>query len=142
MICVDASLAVKLLFEEEFTQQTDDLFTREAAGGEPVCAPALIRFEVTNVIRQRVRRGLLPSDEAPNYWDDFARIGLAVLSPFPYHRRAITLANQLNLPASYDAHYLALAEWLQCPFWTNDRRLVNSVSARLPFVRWIGDYQI
>jgi predicted nucleic acid-binding protein len=39
------------------------------------------------------------------------------------HRRALELAQSLSLPATYDAHYLAVAEDLQAELWTADRRL-------------------
>ncbi len=40
-----------------------------------------------------------------------------------------------NLPATYDAHYLALAEWMEIDLWTADMRLVNSLK---PFkVKWV-----
>ncbi|MBK7316739.1 type II toxin-antitoxin system VapC family toxin [Candidatus Villigracilis affinis] len=61
----------------------------------------------------------------------------------------ITLVNEANLhmkareiarcnPATYDAHYLALAEWMEIDLWTADMRLVNSLK---PFkVKWVkGD---
>lgn len=37
------------------------------------------------------------------------------------------LARQFNLPAAYDAHYLALAERLEAELWTLDRKLFNAV---------------
>ena len=40
-----------------------------------------------------------------------------------------------NLPATYDAHYLALAEWMEIDLWTADTKLVNSLK---PFkVKWV-----
>ena len=50
------------------------------------------------------------------------------------------LADALDLPATYDAHYLALAEHLGCELWTDDQRLIRHVATSLPFVRWIGDH--
>ncbi len=54
------------------------------------------------------------------------------------HRQALNLAKSLRLPASYDAHYLALAQRLGAEFWTGDRRLVNSVQAVLPWANLVG----
>jgi hypothetical protein len=34
---------------------------------------------------------------------------------------------QFSLPATYDAHYLALAERENCEFWTADTRLFNAI---------------
>jgi predicted nucleic acid-binding protein len=51
------------------------------------------------------------------------------------HGLALDLAERFSLPAAYDAHYLALAEWLGGEFWTADRRLVRAVQKDLPWVR-------
>lgn len=40
----------------------------------------------------------------------------------------------------HDAHYLALAQTLDCEFWTADERLYNAVRDQLPWVRWLGLY--
>lgn len=52
------------------------------------------------------------------------------------------LAHQFNLPATYDPHYLALAEREGCEYWTADARLWNTVKGKLAWVRWLGDYQL
>jgi predicted nucleic acid-binding protein len=51
----------------------------------------------------------------------------------------IELASQFNLAATYDAHYLALAERENCEFWTADERLYNSVRDRFSWVRLMAD---
>jgi predicted nucleic acid-binding protein len=56
------------------------------------------------------------------------------------HHQALVLADALGLSATYDAHYLALAEHLGCELWTDDERLIRQVTNSLPFVRWIGDH--
>ena len=52
-----------------------------------------------------------------------------------------SLATRFNRPAAYDAHYLALAEMMNCEFWTADRRLFNVVKDELPWVRWLGKHE-
>ncbi len=44
------------------------------------------------------------------------------------HRQAFDLAEQLHLPAAYDAHYLALAKSQDAEFWTLDQRLAQACS--------------
>lgn len=39
--------------------------------------------------------------------------------------------------ATYDAHYLALADQLGAEFWTTDRKLVRAVQPSLPWVRLV-----
>ncbi len=141
MICVDASVAAQWIFEEDLSATARALLADMITAGDAPCAPPLLAFELTNVVLQRVRRRLIPANEAREYLADFLALGVAVVTAPDMHLRALSLSTRFSLPAAYDAHYLALAEWLRCPFWTNDRRLVNTVGASLPFVRWIGDYQ-
>jgi predicted nucleic acid-binding protein len=49
----------------------------------------------------------------------------------------LDLADRFALPAAYDAHYLALADWLGGEFWTADRRLAKAVGEALPWVRLV-----
>jgi predicted nucleic acid-binding protein len=53
------------------------------------------------------------------------------------HLHALTIAQRHRLPATYDAHYLALAERLGIDFYTGDQRLWNSVRHQLPWVRLV-----
>ena len=54
------------------------------------------------------------------------------------HFRALELMERFRKPAAYDAHYLALAEWLHCECWTADERLWNTVKSEFAWVRWVG----
>ena len=53
------------------------------------------------------------------------------------HEQALDLAERFAFQAAYDAHYLALAEWLGGEFWTADGRLVQAVQAGLPWVHLV-----
>lgn len=44
-----------------------------------------------------------------------------------------------NRPTAYDAHYLALAEYAGCAFWTADQRLFDAVRRQLDWVHWLGE---
>jgi predicted nucleic acid-binding protein len=74
-----------------------------------------------------------------------AALAEAIALPIDYHgdaelhRQALVLAGRFTLPAAHDAHYLALAERFSIDFWTTDRKLVNAVSATLPWVRLVGE---
>jgi len=140
VICVDASVAAKWVLAEEHSARALALFYDSAAAREPVVIPPLLPLEVTNIIRQRVRRGTLTVDDAEHALEEFLTFPLTLTtSPSP-HTEALRLANQHNLPAAYDAYYLALAETAGAVLWTADQRLLRAVGTILPFVRWIGDY--
>lgn len=140
MICVDASLANKWLFVEEHRQQALALAAAAGRAGEQLVGPPLLPIEITNIIRQRMRRQGLASEEAQEALRLFFSYPVEIVSPPGVQQAALTLAIAHDLPATYDAHYLALARHLGCELWTGDRRLLNQLAGRLPFVRFIGDY--
>ncbi len=51
------------------------------------------------------------------------------------------MTQKFRLPATYEAHYLALAEREACDYWTADERLCNGVKGELSWVRWLGSYR-
>ena len=55
MICVDASVAVKWLLNEERSDRARALYLAALLAGEPIVAPVLLPLEVTNILRQRMR---------------------------------------------------------------------------------------
>ena len=140
MICVDASVAAKWLFEEEHSAQADMLLDEALKQQQPIVAPALLPSEIANIIRQRLRQGRLNLTEARTLLAQFLAIPISLQAPEMLYDRALVLADQHNLPAVYDAHYVAVAETLGATLWTADRRLLRAVGGALPFVRCIADY--
>ena len=67
--------------------------------------------------------------------------GIELREPPRVHSRALELAEQLGQGAAYDAHYLALAETLDCELWTADERFYRAVVSDHSNVRWIGGTQ-
>jgi len=51
------------------------------------------------------------------------------------HDDALTLARELGIGATYDAHYLALAKQLDCDFWTRDAKLAQAAQPKYGWVR-------
>ena len=141
MICVDASVAVKWVLNEERSDRARALYQAALRAGESIVAPPLLPLEVTNILRQRMRaKDGLSLMEAARQLDDFLTFPIDFRNPVGLNYWAFVLADALDLPATYDAHYLALAEHLGCELWTDDQRLIRHVTNSLPFVRWIGDH--
>ena len=145
MICVDASVVFKWYFVEELSEQAVALGRDTVRAGESLVAPPLLLMELTNTIRQRTRRSLLTAEESRLAMDYFLGLPLQMTggpntTTGRLHHHALALAIQFNLPAVYDAYYLAFAEQNDCPFWTADRRLVERLGGGFPLIRWIGDF--
>ncbi len=140
MICVDASVAAKWLLEEEDSDRADALYEACVQAGEPLVAPPLLPIDLTNLLRRQMVRDHISVIQATQLLDRFFSFPVSVINPDTLHRKALALAAAYDLPAAYDAHYLAFSQLLGCTFWTNDRKLVNTLGNRLPFVRWLGDF--
>ena len=139
-VVVDASLAFKWLVQEEHSDKADALGRLWVSQGTRMVAPYFMPFEVTNVLHRRVVRNELTVDEATRLVDRLLASGIELHDTPNLHGRALELASQLRQGAAYDAHYLALAEALDCELWTADERFSRAASAISDKVRWIGEF--
>jgi predicted nucleic acid-binding protein len=139
-VCVDANLALKLVLQEHDSPLARKLWGEWETRNISIIAPALWGYEITSVIRNRVHRGKLSPESGVKAFNTLHRLSIQLIQPAGIHQRAWELSYQFNRPAAYDAHYLALAEMANCPFWTADERLFNVVRDTLDWVHWLGNY--
>ena len=137
-VVVDASVAVKWVIPEQDTEEAQRLLAAWRDRADEIIAPPIFRAEVTNLLHQYTRRELIGRYDA---WDALdALLSLVVIrEPGALYSRALTLAHELSLGATYDALYVALAESERCEMWTADLRLVRSVRSRFPLVRKVTE---
>lgn len=119
MIVVDAAALVDALTSPEGTG-----LLRARLVVEDLHAPALIDYEVVSALRGLTLAGRLSETRAGDALSDFADLPL---DRWPcgdaLRRRAFQLRNAVS---GYHAAYVALAEALDCPLLTRDRRLARS----------------
>lgn len=142
LVVADASLALKWVLAEHDSADALALLNKWTNDGIRVIAPALFAYKVTNTFYQHVRSGKLAYNEAKQALTDLFSIGVSLkfTSYKEISGQALEDARQFALPATYDAHYLALARREHCGYWTADTRLWNSVKGKLDWVHWFGDY--
>jgi predicted nucleic acid-binding protein len=138
-VCIDAGLVVKIVVEEPYSSQARALWRTWQNEEHRITAPPLLRYELTSVLRKHVARGLRTAEESRQALERALAFDIQYLEPPNFHRQALDMADRLGCPAAYDTHYLVLAEYLACEFWTADERLVNAVHRELPWVRWLGE---
>jgi predicted nucleic acid-binding protein len=141
LVCVDANLTIKLVLYEHDSGLARALWETWRIQETKVIAPTLWAYEITSVIRKQVYRGLLDPSVEIDTFDAIHQLPVLLMRPAGLHQRASELARYFNRPVAYDAHYLALAEISDCPFWTADKRLFNAVREELGWVNWLGNYQ-
>ncbi|MEB3338499.1 MAG: type II toxin-antitoxin system VapC family toxin [Leptolyngbyaceae bacterium] len=136
IVCIDASFVIRLI-----SQPAESPYRKKWSQwqniGITIVAPALIFYEVSNAFHRSAVVGQILAEEADEALESALSLGITLYNDSELHCRALQLAHQLNLPAAYDAHYLALAERLDAQFWTSDRRLVNAVQTTLTWVNLV-----
>lgn len=120
MIVVDASALVDLLLP---TKDKNAIEERLFESGESLAAPYLIDVETVHALRRYARFGDIDNRDGRKAIDDLADL------PIQRYPHELLLPRvwelQHNLTA-YDAVYVALAEALDVPLVTRDRRLARA----------------
>jgi predicted nucleic acid-binding protein len=136
-VCVDASFIIRLVTLPPTDSPYVTLWEQWITADADIVAPSLLNYEVANVLHRQVIAQLLTAEEAEQLLHEVLEFPIILYQDASLHRRAYSLAQQMSLPAAYDAHYLALSERLNADFWTCDRRLFNLVQATLPWVHLV-----
>ena len=139
MIVTDASLLVKLLVIEQFSDQAERLVKFWAATGIRMAAPDFIHAEVASALYKKMSARIISLDKAMELMTRFYAMDIDFQQSSPLHRRAMELALELGQRMPYDSHYLALAESLDCDFWTADQPFYRAARPNHPRVQWIGN---
>lgn len=137
-ICVDASLALKLVLSEAGSDLAQAEWQNWIRAGVEIVAPNLFTYETASVLRNRVYRKEITQSEADEALRILAALDITYYQPAGIRQAAWELARRFNRPTVYDAFYLALAHEEGCPFWTGDKRLYNTVKSQLKWVHVLG----
>jgi predicted nucleic acid-binding protein len=130
MIVVDASAIIEVLLRTPAAAAVD---ARLFEPGETLHAPHLLDVEVAQVVRRYVANGDVDADRGREALDDLAALRLRRYPHDLLLPRIWALRHNLT---AYDAAYVALAEALDAPLLTRDRRLAAAagVSARIELI--------
>ncbi len=112
---VDSSVAVKWYVAEADSDIAEILLQR------PLIAPDLIRAEVANALRKKVLRGELEPAQTVAALPHLAR-SVRLMPSEAFAESALELSLDLVHPV-YDCFFLLLAQTLDFPLVTSDRRL-------------------
>ena len=139
MVVIDASLLVKLLVIEQFSAQAVRLANYWTAMGIRLAAPDFIHAEVISALYKKISAGIISINLAMELMTEFYQMDITIYPASLFHQRAMELALALGQRMPYDSHYLALAESLNCDFWTADRPFYRAAQPHHPRVQWIGN---
>jgi predicted nucleic acid-binding protein len=137
-ICVDASLALKLVLAEPDSDLAQAQWQTWTEAGIEIISPDLFVYETTSVLRNRVYRKEITQSEADEAFRILESLDINYHQPAAIRPSGWELARRLNRPTAYDAFYLALAQEESSTFWTGDKRLYNAVKDQLKWVHALG----
>lgn len=133
IVCVDANIVVRLVLFADDKIQT--IWKNWVSDEGRFVAPSLLHYEVVNSLYQYQKHGQISSESLERALEAALTLPVDLVDDDHLHRRALMSAAQYGLSAAYDAHYFALAEWMDIDLWTADKRLVNALK---PFkVKWV-----
>jgi len=124
---VDASVVVAALVETGPVGSWAEAAVVEG----PLAGPEFVLTETSNILRRMERSGRISTPQATASHRDMLRLDIALFSFAPYAERVWALRANVN---SYDAWYVALAEALDYPMVTLDRRLSRATGPRCDFI--------
>jgi predicted nucleic acid-binding protein len=121
VIVLDASAALDLLLNIQ--PQAAKVAARLGQAGETLHAPHLIDVEVFAAVRHHVRRRVLPEERGRLALQDLGGLRLTRYPMSPLMERMWEMRENVS---GFDAAYVALAEAIEAPLITTDRRLARA----------------
>lgn len=134
-VVVDASLIVALLVADERQAAVQAHLESWVESGEDLHAPAVLPYEVANVLARLAFDGDLEADSITDIWLDLAAVDIRI-HPFDLVRDGPAIGGitkQLRRRHATDSTYIRLAQQLDTDLWTLDGALArNAANVGLP----------
>ncbi len=129
-VVVDASVAMAWLNpDEEVVEEVNRLFEKSVSGEINFAAPAILRYEIWNGLRNMVLRKRMESRFIPEVLDRFGSLQISFFDQENDGGRIMETAVREGLTA-YDCSYLILARDLNCDLISNDKKLRGLVKKK------------
>ena len=132
-LVVDASVAVKWLFEEPDSEAAEALLISAGEDKLKLVAPTILPAEVANALWKRMRRGDMDRRKTLETGQRFEDVCPLLLPIEDLVQRALELAIDSRHPV-YDCLYVVLAEELPADLITADERLYRAFARDFPGV--------
>jgi predicted nucleic acid-binding protein len=138
---IDARLVLKALLPNPETARCQAVLAY--LQGTHLVAPALWVYEVTSTLAKTAHFKQITAEECRDALRQAMELDVQIIPPdAAQSSRALEWTLHLKRAAAYDSFYLAIAEALQAPLWSADRRLVNSFEQERPgWLHWAGEIE-
>jgi predicted nucleic acid-binding protein len=135
-VCIDTSVVVDRLLHPR-DAKLGRLWHDWKMHSRLLIAPQLLYYETTNVIYQKLRSGYIIGDEVRKLLRLLLALPIQTFNQISLHEEALLIAKELDLGATYDAHYLALALHEGAEFFTRDARFARAAQKQYDWVQLI-----
>lgn len=125
-LVIDASVVVAALVDDS----DDGKWAVGVLQGQPLTAPHHMPIEAANILRRAALVDDISADVAALAHGDLLQLRVELFPYGPLAERCWDLRENVTI---YDAAYVALAEQLEAPLVTLDRRLASSPGPRCVF---------
>lgn len=137
-IIVDASVLAKWFLPDEGKSKValtikDDF----AQGNVSIALPSLVFYEINNLLKSAVIRLRIEEEKALKIYQSFLELDFEIYITKEILKSALGSAIKCDI-SSYDASYVALAQYLQIPLYTADHKLLKKVKS--DFVKSLDSY--
>lgn len=134
-VVVDASVVIALVVADERQAAAQAHLDEWLEAGEELHAPAVLPYEVANVLARLIFDGDLDAGSIPEIWSDLAALGVE-LHPLEFVEDGPAVAEittALRRRHATDSTYIRLAQQLDTHAWTLDGPLSrNAADVGLP----------
>ena len=108
-------------------------------GSNALTAPPLFESEVDSTVRLNISRRFWTLEAGLNILQIVDSLPVAVTHDPRTRLISRSIAETFDERRVYDSTYAALAQILDCEFWTADKRFYQRVRDRLSFVRFVDE---
>jgi len=126
-LVVDSSVVVAAFVYNN----NEGVWAEQVLALDDVVAPHFMPVEVAHALRRLAHLGRITDDLATRAHRDMLSAPVQLHSYEPFADRVWELRRTVT---AYDAWYVAIAEWLQAPLATIDRRLTRASGPRCRFL--------
>lgn len=139
VLCLDTSVWIPYLVPETYQLEARVIVEEALSLSIRLVAPAFAWAEVGSVLRKKTRMGVITTEEALGFFEDFCELPIDYIEDEAIRIRSWEIAEQYRLLTLYDAAFLACAEMTSAEFWTVDAALVRQLTPRPSYLREIGE---
>lgn len=133
-LVLDASVAIKAILPNPLQGHCQAL-VKTFAEIQPL-SPALWVHETTSTISKAFHFGQITEAEGRQALELLAGLGVQLITPnLEQNQAAFDWTIRLKRAAATDSYYFALAQSLDCAFWTADSRLFNAL--KFERLKWL-----